>query len=195
MILTLQTSGQVALTTEDFARFHAQITEFEEELAKECKQLYVLCLEDKRILSAYVLVERIEKAVSPKTWKYMSKLVRREIEESGKCLAVERYTASGFHILLCVESVIREYVVSATGSMPTKRDWGHYHDLLKQHGASDEVTSIVDNMRRDDRNPLMHPEKFLKMDEAVGLFYLSQTALDRLISDIEKRGFAKEFIP
>jgi len=79
--------------------------------------------------------------------------------------------------------------------MPPKRDWGHYHDQLKQHGASNEVTSIVDNMRRDDRNPLMPPEKFLNMDEAIGLFYLSQTALDRLISDMEKRGFAKEFVP
>ncbi len=40
----------------------------------------------------------------------------------------------------------------------------------------------------------MHPEKFLDMDEAIGLFNLCQTALDRLINDMEKRGFAKEFV-
>jgi len=42
LILTLQTSGQVALTTEDFARFHAQITECEEELAK-CASIFMSC--------------------------------------------------------------------------------------------------------------------------------------------------------
>jgi hypothetical protein len=190
--LLVRSTGK--LTVDQHAALTAEIVEFEEELQKECKGLYVLCVQDQRLLSAYVLVEHIEIAVSPKTWKYMSKLARQEIEESGKCLALERYTASGFHILRCLESVIREYVTALVG-VPTKRDWGYYLQVLKDNGARNEVTSIVDNMRQDDRNPLMHPEKFLNMDEAIGLFNLSQTALDRLVSDMEKRGFAKFFAP
>jgi hypothetical protein len=155
----------------------------------------VLSVEDQRLLSAYVLVEKIQKAVSPKTWKYLSKLARREMQEAGRCLAVERYTASGFHILRCIECVIREYVTAVLTSPPSKRDWGYYHQVLKDNGAASEVTSIVDSMRQDERNPLMHPEKFLSQDDAIGLFHLSETALDRLIKDMEKRGFAKEFVP
>jgi len=57
------------------------------------------------------------------------------------------------------------------------------------------VTDILNNVRRNDRNPLMHPEDFLKMDDAISLFNLCLTALDRLIGDMEKRGFAKAFVP
>lgn len=184
------------ITTEEFAQLYAYVSEFEVQLQEECKHLYTLTLEDHRVLSAYVLVERIENAISENTWKYMSKLARREIEESGVCLAVERYTASGFHILRSVEAVIREYI-EATGVIlsVSERNWGKYVTTLKEQSAADAVVSIIDNMRRDDRNTLMHPEKFLEMDEAIGLFFLSQTALDRLISDMEKRGFAKPYPP
>jgi hypothetical protein len=196
IINVLRQGGQVVFTVEDYAHYHAFLTEFEEQFQEESKHLYALCVEDQRLLSAYVLVEHIEKAVAPKTWKFMSKLARREIEESGKCLALERYTASGFHILRCIESIVKEYILACGVTLsPADRNWGRYSEILGKNGAASEVTSILDNLRRDDRNTLMHPEKFLAMDEAIGLFYLCQTALDRLINDMEKRGFAKEFVP
>jgi len=188
-------SGNVVVSPEEWGRMLGCIDEFEKELEKESKHLYLACIENQRLLTPYVLIERIEDALSQKTWSFMSRLARREIEESGRCLAFERYTASGFHILRCVESIVREYVTAATGSQPTKRDWGYYIETLKQNGAADEVTDILTNIRRNDRNPLMHPEDYLKMDEAISLFNLCQTALDRLIADMEKRSFAKEFVP
>ena len=172
------------------------ITDFEAELQGECSREYVLCVEGQRLLSAYTLVERIDKAVAPKTWKYLSRLARREIEEAGKCLAFERYTASGFHILRCIEAITKEYIGACGRTLsPSDRNWGKYAEILRENHAAPEVVSILDSIRTDDRNPLMHPEKFLDMDEAIGLFNLSQTALDRLISDMERRGFAKEFTP
>jgi len=193
---SLQQHGHIVITPDEYAYFHAAVGEFEAQIQEECKHLYVLCVEDQRLMSAYVLVEKIENACSTKTWKYMSKLARREITESGKCLAVERYTASGFHILRCVESVIREYIQAMGVVLATSdRNWGTYVTKLKEKSAADEVTSIVDNMRRDDRNTLMHPEKFLNQDDAIGLFNLALTALDRLINNMEKHGVAKEFVP
>jgi hypothetical protein len=90
--------------------------------------------------------------------------------------------------------VIREYIAAL--GLPLKdseRNWGKYVQILKDSGAASEVYNIIDTMRQDDRNPLMHPERFLNRDEAVGLFCLSLTALDRLISDMNKRGLAKAF--
>lgn len=191
--MILQPSG---ITNDDVVNLHALATQFDEQLQEECRHLYVLSVEDQRILSAYTLVENIQGAISQKTWRYLSGQARREIEESGKCLSLERYTASGFHVLRCVESVVREYLVAtAVALTDAERNWGAYARLLKEHGAADEVHSIVDSIRRDDRNTLMHPEKFLDMDEAIALFFLSLTALDRLVNDMEKRGLAKEFSP
>jgi hypothetical protein len=162
---------------------------------QEVHHSYILKVEDQRILSAYTLVEKIESAVAPNTWKYLSELTRREIEESGKCLSVERHTACGFHMLRGIESVIREYLGALPGVTlaPHQRNWGEYIRLLRDNGAAHEVISIVDGLRQDDRNTLMHPEKFLTVDQAVGLFCLSLTALDRLIADMIQRKIAKEF--
>ena len=181
---------------EDWDRIQRRVQDFETELRKETQCSYFACVEKQRLLTPYVLVERIEDSVTQKTWKYMSKTARREIEESGRCLAFDRYTASGFHILRCVETIVREYI-SACGVALTNsdRNWGKYVDILKQNGASNEVTSMIDNLRRDDRNTLMHPEKFLNQDDAIGLFNLCQAALDRLINDMEKRGYARIFTP
>jgi hypothetical protein len=167
-----------------------------EALQQESQHTYVLMVEDQRVLSAYILVEQIERAITPNTWRYLSTLARREVEECGKCLCFDRFTACGFHILRGVESVIKEYLVAAGRTLANQdRNWGAYVRLLREINAASEVASIVDNLRQDDRNTLMHPEKFLDVDQAIGLFFLCLTALDRLIADMKQRGFAKEFNP
>jgi hypothetical protein len=198
LILTLDsmTLSPTNVTPTSAMELYVMTTQFEEELREECKHLYIHCVEDQRILSAYTLIEKIESAISEKTWKYMSEPARAEIEESGKCLALERHTASGFHILRSVESVIREYLTALNIPLSASdRNWGAYVRILKDHGAAEEVISIVDNLRRDDRNPLMHPERFLSMDQSIGLFFLCLTALDRLIGDLCQRGVATEYKP
>lgn len=193
---SFEAHNPIAHLPEDWEKFHRCLQDFESEFRKEAGHLYIACIENQRLLTPYVLISKIENSVATKTWMYMSRLARREIEESGRCLAFERYTASGFHILRCVESIVREYITACSITLKdSDRNWGRYVDVLKEKGASAEVTSMVDNLRHDDRNTLMHPEKFLNQDEAIGLLNLCQTALDRLINDMEKRGFAKSYTP
>lgn len=187
---------EIIMTEKDLTLLHRRVQDFETEFRKESGHLFVVCAENQRLLTPYVLTEKIENAVATKTWNYMSLMARSEIEESGRCLAVERYTASGFHIIRCVESLIREYIGACGVTLKdSERNWGKYAEMLRANGAANEVTNMIDNLRSDDRNTLMHPEKFLNQDEAIGLFNLCQTALDRLINDMEKRGKAKPFLP
>jgi hypothetical protein len=72
-----------------------------------------------------------------------------------------------------------------THAKPQKRDWGYYVQVLKENNANPKLVSIVDDMRRLDRNPLVHPEDWLGMDEAIAIFNTTQTAFDRIISDME----------
>jgi hypothetical protein len=153
----------------------------------EAKHNYVLCIENQRCLSAHSLVEKIENCFAEESWNIIEKSAKREFEESGKCLGLERYTAAGFHALRGVECVIRQYIVKLTGALPPrKRDWGHYIEVLKANGADPALTSVLDNIRSLERNPLMHPEDWLNIDEAIGIFTISQTAVVRLVAGIKK---------
>jgi hypothetical protein len=155
-------------------------------LRDESKHSYVLSIEDQRLLSAYSLVEKIEGCFPPEAWNTIEDKAKGEFEESGKCLAFERYTASAFHALRGVECVIRQYIIKLTGSLPHKRDWGHYIQVLKEKGADPSLTAVLDNIRTLDRNPLMHPEDRLDIDEAIAVFTISQTAIVRLAAGIKK---------
>jgi hypothetical protein len=45
---------------------------------------------------------------------------------------------------------------------------------------------VLENIRTLDRNPLMHPEIWLDIDEAIAVFTVSQTAIVRLVAGIKK---------
>jgi len=62
--------------------------------------------------------------------------------------------------------------------------------VLRDNGAEERVSSVVDQLRLHDRNPLMHPEDVLERDDAIDLLTLCSTALNRITVDMAKRGFA-----
>lgn len=111
------------LTPQEISVLHEGIKEIARCLRDESKHLYVMCLEDQRCLSAYTLIERIENCFSVETWKSIGADAKQELEESGKCLAFERYTGSAFHALRGVECVMRQYFEKLTGSRPPSSPW------------------------------------------------------------------------
>jgi hypothetical protein len=164
--------------------FHASITTT---LRDESMHNFVVCVVNQRALSAYTLVEKIEDCFANKCWQRMSDKAKREFAESGRCLGLERYTGTGFHALRGVEVIIRQWIDEVVGSLPAKRDWGTYIDTMKRNGADPGLTAVLDNIRSLERNPLMHPEDWLDVDDAIGVFNLSQTAVSRIMSDLEAK--------
>ena len=156
-------------------------------LQDEGKHGHVLKFEDQRCLSSYTLVEQIENCFPAECWQVIDDAAKKEFAEAGRCLCMERYTASGFHALRGVECVIRQYITTLTGSLPRKRDWGSYIEALKQAGADASINAVLDNIRTLERNPLMHPEDWLDIDDAVGVFNISTTAIVRLAEGIRKQ--------
>lgn len=112
-----------------------------------------------------------------------------EIDEAGRCLAFERATACGFHILRSVEIIIRHYVLKATGSLPplNRQNWGEYISVLRNAGAAKEITDLLQNIKDNYRNPLMHPVDVLEIDDAISLVAICQSTTEALIRDMEKR--------
>jgi len=183
--LTAQRMNSV-VTPSEMATLHNLLGSLITFLRDESKHNYVICLEPQRLLSAHTLVERIEDCFSSQAWSVMDERAKDEFDESGKCLAFERHTASGFHALRGVEIVILQYVQKLTGgSIPRQRDWGSYIDVLRKNNGDKDVIAVLDNIRTLDRNPLMHPEDRLDVDGAVAVFMISQTAITRLAAALK----------
>ncbi len=153
----------------------------------EATRVYLVGLERQRALDPSTLIEDIGSAVSPDCWQHLSNVTQREMKECGRCLAFERFTASGFHALRAVEHETKDYACLLLRAAPEKRDLGHYIQILKENGANAKLLSSLDDIRRLDRNPLMHPDDWLSKDDAISIFNTSQTVLERLIADMELR--------
>jgi hypothetical protein len=175
------------LTVHEVLNIKTSINRAVDTFERECSQKYIVGLERQRALEPKTLIEEIESAISPECWKRLSRPTMREVEECGKCLAFERYTAAGFHMLRGIESEVLDYIALLPVPTPTKRDLGHYIGILRDHGADAKLIATLDNIRSLDRNPLMHPQDWLDRDQAIGIFNTAQTAFERLVADMERR--------
>jgi hypothetical protein len=154
-------------------------------LSEESAKGFVVALEKQRIFDLHTLVENIQAAFNPETWPRLSVFSKREIEEAGRCLALERYTACGFHLLRAIEKECYDCATLLAQSKPTRRDLGDYIKTLTQYGVDARTTSVLDNVRSLERNPLMHPEDWLTQDDAINILCIAQVSLSRLISCVE----------
>ncbi|HTC49998.1 MAG TPA: hypothetical protein VK722_21930 [Candidatus Aquilonibacter sp.] len=173
-----------------------QVSEFETLLSDELSKLPFFCLEDAKIgnFSINKLLKGASDGYPNKVRIRLTQACKSEIDEAGKCLVYERSTAAGFHILRSVELTIRQYLMSISGFvMPplNRQNWGEYLDLLKKNGAARVVTDHLHNIKDNYRNPLMHPEDSLELDEAVSLFAVAQSMSEMLVTDMLSRGLVK----
>ena len=141
----------------------------------------------KGILSTSKLVNAAEEMLSKAVLQRLSGTAVSDIRAAGRCLAFNLPTSVGFHILRALEAVVIDYIVRKTGTRPTKRDLGEYVRILKAEGANEDVSFVIDQIRRLHRNPLMHPEDTLTEDESIDLFLLCRSAINATVADMETK--------
>lgn len=143
----------------------------------------------KAIYSTSHLVDHAEEMFSAAVRKHLPSETISDIRQSGKCIAFDVPTAAGFHILRATESVIRQYYKVVTRKELPKRirNWALYIDRLGKAGADPKILAVLDQIRENHRNPIMHPEVVLSEDEALSLLGIAQSAMVAMASDMEKR--------
>lgn len=175
----------------NLATIQNAIRKFEVMLDEELNAAPIFCLEPVGNLSTDRLLDGAHKGYAPAVSAILEQICRDEIDESGRCLAHERATASGFHILRAVELTVRQYLLSIPDFiMPAlnRQNWGEYIKLLKDNGASRGAVDNLQNLKDNFRNPLMHPNDSLQLTESINLFCLSQGMIETLVADMKARG-------
>lgn len=124
-----------------------------------------------------------------------------DAEESAKCLALERATASVFHSLRVVETGIRALWVSMDRTVPKNPNWkelidGMFTEAAKaddkiarrwrgKQGRLKDILTLLDHVRDASRNPSMHPDKVHTLETAEDVFNTSKAFMRRLSEELD----------
>ncbi len=115
---------------------------------------------------------------------------KKDLLESGKCLAFELPTACAFHLWRVVETVMSAYYEKLTGKTfkadKVTQNWAAYIKGLNAKGANGSITVYLDHIRDNYRNPQTHPEAMLEMNDALALFGVATSAVHQMILEIQK---------
>lgn len=163
-------------------------------LQDELDRIPMFTVTEKGNMDIRKLAATISSGFPEATMELLNDFVRQDIDHSGRCLAFDLPTSSGFHILRAVETCAKAYVHAATGKLPPikNRNWGEYIFQLETAHAHEDVIAIL-RILKAKRNPLMHPYDNLDIDEAISLLCLCQAGMDTIVEDLRRRSLEIKF--
>lgn len=172
----------------------AKLEEFRHVLSAECRKSETYFIEKKVGFDVPTLLHSAEENLHDSIHPYVPDAALTEIREAGRCLALESFTACGFHTLRGLEVVMAAYYKAVSGKEKGFRSWHDYIEALetlatqakesKASYPSPKVASMLDRMRQLDRNPLMHPSDSLDEMAADTLFKLGIVTITELAKDL-----------
>ncbi|MEZ2143175.1 hypothetical protein AAE026_12790 [Bradyrhizobium sp. DN5] len=141
----------------------AKLDEFRHVLSAECRKSETYFIEKKVGFDVPTLLHSAEENLHGLIHPYVADAALAEIREAGRCLALESFTACGFHTLRGLEVVMAAYYKAVSGQEKGFRSWHDYVEALetlaaqaKENNASypsPKVASMLDRMRQLDRTP------------------------------------------
>jgi hypothetical protein len=162
--------------------------EFETVLSNELPGLATYVVSPKGIFSTDDLIANAEQHIPEKYRPYLSTKACNDIQQAGKCLAFELPTASAFHIWRAVESVMDSYHKALTrksfADAGITRNWSAYVQTLIQAKAETKITTFLDHIREEYRNPISHPDEMLELDEAFALFGPALSVIGQMLKEV-----------
>jgi hypothetical protein len=156
---------------------------FETVLAEELNILDTYAVAQKGAYSTSELIANAEVIFPEGIRAKLPEQTIQDIREAGKCLAFETPTASAFHIVRAIESVILAYYKKVTGKNPPTRmrNWGLYIKALRGSGKADtKIVDFLDHIKDNYRNPVSHPEAVLSVEEVLVLLGVASSAITQM---------------
>ncbi len=172
------------------------LTDFEVWALKNKRdQFKIVFMAELGVLPSFVVTQKegfdtailIESGISlfPKNLLTKAPETARDAAEAGRALAFELATACGFHCFRVTESVVRRYwdEVSGGAKRPKPATLGSIADaLLNKNIGETKINESIRQMTRLHRNPLIHPEVILSIDEAIGLVGIARSVIGAMLT-------------
>lgn len=160
---------------------------FEHVLSAELSSMDTYLLTQQGIYNTADLVDRSEMAFTENTRSVIGEQSTKDFRQGGRCLAFELPTASGFHTMRATEGVLRIYhrLVKQLPVATRSPDMAICINELRAAQEDAKLIYLLDSVRDLHRNPQMHPEVFLTMEEALRLFDISKTAINAMADRIK----------
>jgi hypothetical protein len=161
-------------------------------------------VEDELALCQFVQVEQPEFYLKPELFGEQAgkifPLAQFDIEESGNCIALGRYTAAVFHLMRVVEVGLGRLAIEVGMSNPvtiSDRNWGKIlkkiHDAIEAKTTADaswnraffeSVETILHSVKVSWRNPVMHVEGTYTEDQAQDIFQVVRSFMRSFASGL-----------
>ncbi len=166
------------------------VKDFQTIFARESPTMPIFFLPQKGLARTDQLVTNAEMDFAPPVRDILAKCPRviEEIQQAGKSLAVDLFTARVFHIMRAVEVLVLELLdkYSAKPTADSQRNLGNYVKLLKEKGADAELTRFLDEVVRVERNESIHPTKLFSEAEADMIYSIAKSAIIAIAAQFSK---------
>jgi hypothetical protein len=178
-----------AITSDEAITLFFATNEFFEAFDREHRNIDVFTVTPKGLYDTRLLVEKTEEKFPENVRKHFSSTMLYDLRQAGRCLAFEVTTACAFHIFRFTEALtLLYYEKLAKQPWPLhKRDLGIYiTELEKLPKVNTDVTTRLNEIRKFERNPTIHPEHIVALERAPILFELCTGAIFVMGEEIEK---------
>ena len=182
-----------SVTDTDVSTFNFMLSQFESSLDDDLARCHTYEVDPVGAYSFDRLIGAADKVFPETLKKIIPEQVSIDFRAAGRCLAFDLPTACAFHAFRATDATLREYC-KHFNAIPkgNSRDWGTFiralRDILSDTGVAKKpngrTVELIDSIRAQDRNPLVHPELNLDSDGALLMFDLCKNAVSLMVTDI-----------
>jgi hypothetical protein len=181
------------------------VTQLRGHLQTDLAKLEIQALEDRGGRSVRTLWNKPLTLISAKVLQHLSPFVTENVQDGARCFILDRWTATGYHMMRSVECVLRQYRELVTGQHylridPNTKDerFDGYGKLVRSladgltnlkksrttYGQLGLIVGILEPLQELYRDPLSHPElKALDEEEAKTAFNQGLEVIAKMVLD------------
>jgi len=178
------------LTSEEISELEGFVHDFQAIFLSELPQANIFHVTPKLAYDVATLIDKGECLLPESVLNGLAASkdkVFSDVREAARCVALNIPTGAGFHIFRAIEAiVVDEYFPLHKLTLPKNRNLGAYTKALKEVPVDAKVTTMLDYVREQFRNPISHPEQFWSQEEAVIALGLAVSAITMMVQDINK---------
>ena len=189
----------------DQARIYSTLTAFHNIVRSGAQEIYVFHIHERGAYSVSALLEDAATHLSTLAQQTIPESGKKDFALAGACYVCDLYTASGFHAMRALEAEARRYHKIVTNA-PQEVDWtldplinGNdgrnqfgLRNQWKEEGSKNDsplllIISLLTSVAQIYRNPIMHPEMTLDLEQAKQVFDTAALVISAMVEDRVKR--------